>query len=223
MAYAALVPRKGDARPEHQSSGLGRLVRAGLARSRNYARLAFAGFIALHLGCQAYRAATDGAIAEAGLEVQPGFVGLVLLLVWLPFLIFAARQWREARRPTATTSAQQRALAKLEPVALLVVLSFTLLHVAELVWPLFGGRWAAGDIRPELVALLSSTWKGLPLQAVGALSACGAASFYAVRQLPVALPELSPLLARSVVALGVCSYLLGSYAVIRCASGSLFP
>ena len=108
-------------------------------------------------------------------------------------------------------------------MALLVVLAFALLHGAELVWPLLSGRLLAEDVRPELVAILSSTHRGLPLKASAALCAVGAASFYALRQAQKAFPGARPALARSLVALGVSSYLFGSYAVIRCASGSLLP
>ncbi|MET0791363.1 MAG: hypothetical protein ABW061_07560, partial [Polyangiaceae bacterium] len=75
----------------------------------------------------------------------------------------------------------------------------------------------------EAIAILSSTQSGLPLQAIAALCAVGAGSFYAVRQLQRALPAARPALQRALLTLGVLSYVLGSYAVIRCASGSLFP
>ncbi len=186
----------------------------------------------LHLACQAYRAHSAGALPEAGPESAPWFVAVVLLAVWLPFFVFATRELflpsaqrgeAEPEPEPAQTRAQQRALARVEPAALVVVLLFALLHGTQLAWPLLVGRLLAGDVRPELIALLSTTHSGLPLQAMAALCAVGAASFYALRQLQKAFPDARPALARGLVASGVLSYLLGSYAVIRCASGSLFP
>jgi hypothetical protein len=58
------------------------------------------------------------------------------------------------------------------------------------------------------------------LLAAGYLCGVGAAAFFAARQVLEALPGSAPrALARASVALGVLAYLLGSYAVIRCASG----
>ena len=227
MAYAALVPVKGDARSERQSSWLRTRIGAEVGRCRNYVRISFAGFVLLHSLVQAYRAASAGALPEPGLEAEPWLVALVLLLVWLPFLIFVGSErflpGTVAARQPARAQAQQRALDRIEPLALLIVLAFALLHTAQLAWPLLVGRLLAEDIRPELIATLSSTRSGLPLQAIAALAAVGAASFYAVRQLNRAFPDARPTAARGLVALGVASYLLGSYAVIRCASGSLLP
>jgi hypothetical protein len=225
LAYAALVPAKGDARPERQSSSVAVLTWVKLERSRSYVRITFAGFVLFHSLIQAYRAATAGALPEPGLESEPWLVAFVVLLVWLPFLIFAGAELFAPRRVVAPSSApsQQEALERIEPVALLVVLGFTLLHAAQLAWPLLAGQLLADDVRPELIAILSSTRRGVPLQAIAACVGIGAASFYAVRQLQKALPDASPPLARSLVALGVSSYLLGSYAVIRSASGPLLP
>ncbi len=214
-----LVSGKGEARSERQSSWPSAVVRAGLARHRNYARLAFAGFVLLHAACEAYRAATDGTLPEPGLEAAPWFVAAVLLAVWLPFLLLAAAELRAPRRAAVGLSGQQRALALMEPVALCAVLAFTLLHVAELAWPLLSGAQIAVDVRPALTARLSTTRGGLPLNAGVALGGVGAASFYAVRQAQKALPGA----ARVLVALGVLAYLLGSYAVIRVASGTILP
>lgn len=196
-----------------------------LARSRNYVRIAFAGFLGAHLLCEAYRAASAGALPEPGFESAPWLVAATLLVVWLPFLIFAVAELTTAQpaRDPAQVSAQERALAKVEPLALLVVLAFSLWHAAEFAWPLLSGRLIENDVRPVLIATLSSTHAGLPLQAIAMLGATGAGSFYAVRQLQKAAPGASVGVARALVALGVLGYLLGSYAVIRCASGALLP
>jgi hypothetical protein len=196
---------------------------ARLGRSRNYVRFTFTGFIVLHSMVQAYRAATAGALPEPGPESEPWLVAIVMLGVWLPFLIFAVAELSPLREAVVAQPAQaeQRALEKIEPVALLVVVAFVLPHVAQLAWPLFVGRLSAVDVRPELVELLSSTRSGVPLQAIAALCAVGAASFYARRQLSKALPDARPALVQGMVAVAVLSYVLGSYAVIRCASGSL--
>jgi hypothetical protein len=223
------VPAKGDARPERQSSGLGALLREELGRCRNYVRVTFGGFVLIHSLNQAYRAARAGAVPDPGLESERWLVALVMLGVWLPFLIFACTELVATSRMGTPEPAQdqaqvqQKALEKVEPVALLVVLAFTLLHAAQLVWPLLCGRLLAEDARPELIAIISSTRSGLPLQGIAALCAVGAASFYALRQVQKVFPDARPALARSLIALGVTSYLFGSYAVIRCASGSLLP
>jgi hypothetical protein len=200
-------------------------MRARLGRSRNYVRFTFAGFVVLHSMIQAYRAATAGALPDPGPEAEPWFMAIVVLGVWLPFFVFAGAELFAAREASAPqpAPAEQRALQKIEPIALLVVVAFALLHMAQLAWPLFIGRLIAVDVRPELVEILSSTRSGVPLQAIAALCAVGAASFYGLRQLQKALPDAHPALARVMVALAVLSYVLGSYAVIRCASGSLLP
>ena len=218
---------KGDARPERQSSwpspesGPWSAFRV---RSANYARLAFACFVLLHLACQAYRASTDGPIPQPGLELQPWFVSAVLLGVWLPFAVFVGRGLLNSSfRSNPSAPGQERALAVIEPLALALVLLFVAVHVAGIAWPLLSGSLADQDVRPELIASVSATYRGVPLQAVVYLGAVGAASFYAVRQTLAVLPKARPRLARGVVALGVVAYLLGSYAVIRCASGAILP
>lgn len=217
---------KGDARTERQSSwpSLPGSVRAArLARGARSVGLAFAGFVLLHLACQAYRAGTQGAIPAPGIEQQPGVVLAILLLVWLPFLVLA--RYELSRLPSRSRAAhgQARALASVEALALLVVLLFVLVHGAHFAWPLLSGRMVAEDVRPELVALLSGTWRGLPMTAIGYLSAVGAASFYAARQALSAFPGARPALVRGLLALAVLAYLLGSYAVIRDASGTILP
>ena len=185
-------------------------------------RVGFAGFVLLHLSCQAYRAFSDSAIPSAGLEVQPWFVAALLLLVWLPFLVFAGRELKRVRL-AASASAEQRALAVVEPFALLVVLAFAVLHGVQVVWPLLSGTAAPEDVRPELIASISATRAGIPVQAIATLLSVGAASFYAVRQVLKALPEAPRSVRRGLVSLGVLGYALGSYAVIRLASGAILP
>ena len=73
------------------------------------------------------------------------------------------------------------------------------------------------------MADLSSTWRGLPLLGIVYLCAVGAAAFCAARLTLALLPAARPGLSRAVVGLAVLAYLLGSYAVIRCGSGSLLP
>jgi hypothetical protein len=220
---------KGDARPERQSSWRSARLQAWRGRGRNYVRITFAGFVLIHFLVQAFRAGTSGALPGPGLEAAPELVAVVLLAVWLPFLFFAAAELMGLGRagedgsPSAAPEAQQRALEKIEPLSLLVVLAFALLHGAHFAWPLLSGHLLIEDVRPELIAVLSSTRRGVPLQATAALCGVGAASFYAVRQLQKAFSVARPVLARGLLVLGLCSYLLGSYAVIRCASGSLLP
>ena len=216
---------KGDARSEAPSSGPGRLTRL-LSACDRYAGLGFAGFVLLHTAGQALRARRDEALPEAGFELQPAWVLCVFLAIWLPFAAFAWRELRRggASRKTETTSEKARALALLERVTLWVVLLFTALHIAQIAWPLLSGAQAPSDVRPELVALLSSTQQGVPLVAASYLCGVGAAAFFGTRQALRALGEPRPrALSRAAVAFGVLAYLLGSYAVIRCSGGVILP
>lgn len=209
------MPEEGDPRVERQSSWVRVLAPV---------QLAFAAFVFLHLACQGYRAATERVLPEAGHESQPWLVGSVLLAVFLPFVLLTWPLLREMRRRARGASdPQQRALAALEPVARAIVLVFLLLHVATFAWPLCFGSLNVAELRSELIAALSSTRSGLPLYAIGYLVAVGAAAFDATRQARAALPLAAAKVIRTVIALGVLTYVLGSYAVIRCASGSIWP
>jgi hypothetical protein len=216
---------KGDARSEPSSSGAGGPSRL-LSACERYAGLGFAGFVLLHCAGQAFRARSDGALPSAGLELAPALVAGILLLVFGPFAVFA---WAELRRrgvaKNATTEdAKARALSTLEVLTLVIVLAFTTWHVTQIAWPLLLGTFAKSDVRPELIALLSSTWWGIPLPAAGYLCGVGSSSFYGARQALRAFPEAKPRAqARTVVALGVLTYLLGCYAVIHAASGVILP
>jgi len=221
------VSAKRDARTERQSSWL-RSRRGGrewLAVSARPVQLGFVGFVLLHFAGQAYRAFSDDALPESGFERTPGFVGALLLLLWLPFTVFGVCQLSRAsaRGRLSAKSGQERALAVFEPISLAIVLLFGSVHGLLMAWPLLSGSLEASDLRPELVADLSSTWRGLPVHAIVYLGAVGAASFSAARLALALLPGARPALARAVVSLAVLGYLLGSYAVIRCASGSLLP
>ena len=159
----------------------------------------------------------------AGWELEPWFVAAVLLAVGPPFAVFAWRELGRARRSiAASASPKARALGILERVALAVVLLFTVLHVTQLVWPLLCGTFAPGDVRPELVAALSSTAHGVPLLASAYLCAVGAAAFLGTRQ-ALRAETGARSVTRVVIAVGVFAYLLGSYAVIRSASGAILP
>jgi len=209
-----------DARAERQSSWESRLraarvVLAGLSRPL---QLGFAGFVLLHFSGQAFRASTDAALPSAGFERSPWFVAAVSLLFWLPFTVFGVHQasdWASRRRLNALEG-QARALAVVEPVALAIVLAFGGVHGALMTWPLVSGALDAADLRAELVADLSSTWRGVPLQGFVYLAAVGAAAFCAARLTLALLPANRPGLSRVVVGLAGLAYLLGSYAVIRC-------
>ena len=212
---------KGDARSQAPSSDDGVLQRL-LSACDRYAGLGFAGFVLLHCACQAWRAHGDGALPQAGFELHPASVVSLLVAVWLPFAIFA---WRKLRRGSEVRTARTmpekaRALALLEALTLWVVLLFTALHGMDFVWPLLSGALAPSDVRPELVARLSSTQHGVPLLAASYLCGVGAAAFFGARQALRALGASPPRAAAGLlIGLGVLAYLLGSYAVIRCASG----
>jgi hypothetical protein len=224
------VSGKRDALPERQSSWLSALghVRSRLLVPARTLQLSFGGFVLLHLSAQAYRAYSDGALPEAGFEQAPWLVGALCLLFWLPFSVLSLRKLtrsfvRSSAPAAPTMTGQERALAVVEPLALALVLLFGTVHGALMAWPLLGGSLTGADLRAELVAALSSTWRGLPAQGIAYLCAVGAASFCAGRLTLAALPAARPALARTVVGLAVLSYLLGSYAVIRCGSGSILP
>jgi len=220
------VSGKGDARPERQSSWQSSpaSVSERIAAATGPLRLSFACFVLWHFSTQAYRAHTDGALPESGFECAPWFVGALLLFLWLPFTVFGVRQLsRSFKRGSLPLAGQERALAVIEPLSLAIVLLFGAVHGALMAGPLLSGSLTEADLRPELVAQLSSTWRGLPLPSFAYLCAVGATAFCAARLTLAALPGARPGLGRVVLGLAVLGYLLGSYAVIRCGSGSLFP
>ena len=216
---------KGDARAERQSSSPSAVVVPAPSRQKRIAQAAFAAYLLAHLAVQAFRAHGDSDRPEPGLEQQPVFVATVLLLLWLPAALVAALELRTGLRSAAPAlqSERARALAFAERLSWVVVVLFTLLHCAQTAWPLLDGSWIAADIRPELLLSLSSTYRGVPLQAIVYLCAVGAGSFCAVRQAMLALSARPGAAARAIVGLGVLGYLLGSYAVIRCATGPILP
>jgi hypothetical protein len=200
---------KGDARSEAPSSEAGIFQRL-LSACDRYAGLGFAGFVVVHFAYQAMRAHGDAAVPEAGLEAEPAIVAGLLLVIGLPFAVFAWRRlWRGIETRSAHVSEKARALAVLEYCTLCVVLAFLALHGSQIVWPLLSGAFDRNDVRPELIALLSSTTHG----ARQTLRAEGAARVH------------TPTVARGRVIAGlfVVVWALGSYAVIRCASGVILP
>jgi len=201
------VSAKGDARPERQSSWA------------SWARLGFAAFVWLHLVSQAYRAHDTSLFPAPSFEQRPLVVGL-LLLVWLPFAFAALPELYRPLRRALPEHARERALAIVDPVALTATWLFAAQHVARVAWPLLSGAQLAEDVRPELTAALSSTYRGFPLEALLYLLAVGCAAFCAVRQAARALPARREL-GRALVLAFVLAYVLGSYAVIRVASGEL--
>jgi len=216
-----------DARAERQSSWLSALrrVRERLAGLSHPLKLLFAGFVCVHFFGQAYRAATDAALPEAGLERTPWFVAALFVLFWLPFTVVGAQRLRRAwsRDSLRAAEGQERALLTVEPIALTFVLLFGSVHGALMAWPLVSGALDPADLRAELVANLSSTWRGLPTAGIVYLCAVGAAAFCAARLVLSELPSGRPGFSRVVVSLAVLVCLLGCYAVIRCGSGSLLP
>jgi len=216
------VSVKGDAQSEAPSSRTP-WARAFTAADR-FAAFGFGGFLLLHLGLEAFRAGCDGAIPHGGAELSKPVVGLVLLGIFLPFCVFATRNL--ARMSPLRAQAPDegaRARAVLEWFALALVLPFTLWHVAQCAYPIMNGSFEQNDARLELVAALSGTSFGLPLAAAAYALAVGAACLWATRAVRHALPPERRGARRVVVALGLLSYLFGSYAVIRGASGPLFP
>jgi len=212
---------KGDARAEAPSSDGGPFTRCRAVCAR-YAGLGLAGFVSFHLACQAVRAFRDGALPAAGFESEPVFVLGVLLVIVLPFCVFSWDELRVRSRVRAAGATEKaRALALLERVSHWLVLLFLGLHLLQVAWPLLDGERAASDARPELVALLSSTEFGMPLIAAVYLCGVGAASFLCVRQALRALGPEPSALRRGAILCGVLAYVLGSYAVIRCAGGAI--
>jgi len=221
------VPGERDARRERQSSWLSAQprVRARLGGLSRALELGFAGFVLLHFSAQAYRAHSESALPEPGFERRPWLVGCVFVGLWLPFALLSVV--RLSRPGTfvrwRALEGQARALSLFEPLALLAVVSFGSVHGALQAWPLLSGAVDGADLRAELVAGLSGTWRGVPVQGIVYLWAVGAAAFCAARCSLAQLLAPRPGLARAVIGLAVLAYLLGSYAVIRCGSGSLLP
>jgi len=216
-----------DARSDHQSSWLSSLrgARQRLLGLDRPLQLGFAGFVLWHFCAQAYRAYTDGPLPEPGFERAPWFVAALHVLFWLPFTVFAVRKLAGsfARGGPNPLERQERALSAVDPFALAIVILFGGVHGTLVTWPLLSGSLDAADVRAELVADLSSTWRGLPLSAIVYSCAVGAAAFCAARLTLALLPVMRPGLSRGIVGLAVLGYVLGSYAVIRCGSGSLLP
>jgi hypothetical protein len=185
------------------------------------ARLGFAGFVWVHLALQAYRAHDARAFPEPALESHPALVALGCLL-WVPFLIVSLPELYHVRKRVLPDAARERTLAIVEPVAIAATVLFALVHAGQYALPLLTGAALPEDVRPELVAALSGTWLGFPLEALSYLLALGCASFCAVRQAARALPA-RPEVSRILVLLGVLGYVLGCYAVVRVASGTLWP
>ncbi len=179
----------------------------------------------VHFAFQAFRATADGARPEPGLETQPWFVAALLLVIWLPFALFVGHELTGLLSPARVREAlpQARALLFAERLALLVVVVFALAHTGQVSWPLLTGTASAADVRPGLVLSLSSTSRGVPLHAAAYVCGVAAASFYATRQVLAASRALSRPAARAIVTLGVLAYALGSFAVIRCSGGQIFP
>jgi hypothetical protein len=142
-------------------------------------------------------------------------------------LIFLASVAREvARLKPAPTDARARALRLAEQGALGVLIVFSLGHGFRYAWQLLNGELLASDLRPSLVAALSSTTHGVPLVGAGYLCAVGAASFIAARFARHELSERAPesaMARRAPVALGLCLCALGVYSVLRFATGSILP
>jgi len=220
------VSVKRDAQGEAPSSGaLGSRV---LALSDRFAGPGFGAFLLLHLGLEALRAERDGAIPQAGVEATKGFVGLLSLGIFLPFCAFAARAVagttaRTNRPRNDHATPELRAHFVLERIGFAVLLPFACWHVFKYALPILDGTFEHNDVRVELIASLSGTTFGLPLVAAAHALGVGAASFCATREALRAVIPQRTAVRRALVALGVLSYLLGSYAVIRDASGPLFP
>lgn len=215
-----------DARPERQSSWLSGLgLRKRLAGLTRPLRLCFAGFVFLHFSWQAYRAFTAGALPAADFERTPWLVAGLFALLWLPFSVLGVQQVSRTSSLARSKAlqGQARALAVIEPLALVLVLVFGGMHGAQMTWSLLSGALDSADLRAELIADLSGTWRGLPMQGMVYLCAVGAAAFCAARSSLALLPAGRLGLSRAVIGLAVLAYLLGSYAVIRCGSGSLLP
>ncbi|MEP7050189.1 MAG: hypothetical protein ABJB12_07550 [Pseudomonadota bacterium] len=219
------MSEEGDARSTRQSSSTAAAPRELWPRVRVFGQLAFAGFICAHLALQALRAMGDAARPEPGLETQRWVVALLLVVIWLPFALSAVHQLHRwlSRTPIPKTDPSAHALGFAERLALPVLLVFALAHGAQLAWPLLTGEIAAADVRPELVLSLSSTRHGMPIHAAFYVCGVAAASFYATRQVLALKGAASRPVARAIVALGVLTYALGSFAVIRCSGGQIFP
>ncbi|HEY2410207.1 MAG TPA: hypothetical protein VGI10_29585 [Polyangiaceae bacterium] len=191
---------------------------------RRVARLARPGLIVLfvvHFVSQAI-SAHNGHARSRFHETEPWV--LLASIFWLIFLAFAAREMLRSK-PVAS-DARTRALLFAEQGALWVLIAFSLGHGFGYAWQLLNGELLASDLRPSVVAALSSTTHGVPLVGAGYLCAVGAASFIATRFARHELGQRAPQSTsarRAPVALGLCLCALGVYSVLRFATGSILP
>jgi hypothetical protein len=131
---------------------------------------------------------------------------LFACVCWSICLAHATRTTLRAPIPAA---ARERALSMAERAATAVVLVFALGHGLGFAWRTLSGELLASELRPALIAALSSTTAGVPWPAAAYLSAVGCAAFLVARRAPVVL--------------GLCACALGVYAVVEFATGSLLP
>jgi succinate dehydrogenase / fumarate reductase, cytochrome b subunit len=100
-----------------------------------------------------------------GIAASPGFLLVDLLLLWVPLSIHAAIGLRLSFEPLKLEVAAERNRSLLLRVTGVLSLLFLFQHALWLKWPLITGALWPNDIGETSIALLSSTWNGIPLTA----------------------------------------------------------
>jgi succinate dehydrogenase / fumarate reductase, cytochrome b subunit len=119
-------------------------------------------YLVIHLAT--YARVLFGA-SSFGIAVSPGFLVVDLLLLWLPLGIHAAIGLRLSFEPLKLEVDAERSRSLLLRVTGMLSLLFLFQHALWLRWPLISGALWPNDINETSMALLSSTWNGIPLTA----------------------------------------------------------
>jgi len=120
-------------------------------------------YLVIHLAT--YARVLFGA-SSFGIAVSPGFLLVDLVLLWLPLGIHAAIGIRISFEPLKLEDDAERSRSLLLRVTGVLSLLFLFQHALWLRWPLISGTLWPNDIGETSIALLSSTWNGIPVAAV---------------------------------------------------------
>jgi succinate dehydrogenase/fumarate reductase cytochrome b subunit len=191
-----------------------------------------AGYLSVHLLTQLSALWGPNAhVRWGGLPVSPGWIGLEMALIYIPWVVHVGLGVRRILRPVAApvesgVSPLGRQFMRASGAVLLV---FLLIHIAEWRLPLWMGQLVPSDTYPELCARLSSThWGGVPLVALGHLLGVAAAAHHGAQGIYQGVLGLGLIGARRAgvfrrccIALGFCWFGLGALIVIDLATGSV--
>lgn len=138
-------------------------------------------FVLGHLITQArvLRGASAYELGQMALTSLPGWRAIELVVL-ASLVVHGGLGLRLAvsGRPRSPWYAGRTELHSLQRVTGPIVLVFVVWHVATLWVPHASGALGTGMLRPSMIALLSSTWVGVPLAALGYLVGVAACSFH---------------------------------------------